>query len=39
MSSAIQASGQVAAEAGISFEQLAALTGKVSEKTREDGSN
>ena len=39
ISDAVQASGQVAYDAGISYEQLAAITAKVSERTREDGSS
>lgn len=39
ISDAIQASGQVAYDAGMSYEQLAAITAKVSERTREDGSS
>lgn len=38
MSDAIQAAGQVAYDAGLSYEQLAAISAKVSERTREDGS-
>lgn len=37
ISDAVQASGQVAYDAGMSYEQLAAITAKVSERTREDG--
>lgn len=39
ISDAVQASGQVAYDAGMSYEQLAAITAKVSERTREDGSS
>lgn len=39
ISDAVQASGQVAYDAGMSYEQLAAITAKVSEITREDGSS
>ena len=39
MAAAVKAAGQMAYEAGLSFEQLAAITGKVAEKTREDGSS
>lgn len=34
ISDAVQASGQVAYDAGMSYEQLAAITAKVSERTR-----
>lgn len=37
ISDAVQASGQVAYDAGMSYEQLAAVTAKVAERTREDG--
>lgn len=39
ISDAVQVSGQVAYDAGMSYEQLAAITAKVSERTREDGSS
>ncbi len=39
MSDAVQASGQVAYDAGMSYEQLAAISAKVAERTREDGSS
>lgn len=39
ISDAVQASGQVAYDAGMSYEQLAAITAKVSERTRENGSS
>ena len=39
ISDAVQTSGQVAYDAGMSYEQLAAITAKVSERTREDGSS
>ena len=39
ISDAVQASGQVAYDAGMSYEQLTAITAKVSERTREDGSS
>lgn len=39
ISDAVRASGQVAYDAGMSYEQLAAITAKVSERTREDGSS
>lgn len=39
ISDAVQASGQVAYDADMSYEQLAAITAKVSERTREDGSS
>lgn len=39
ISDAVKASGQVAYDAGMSYEQLAAITAKVSERTREDGSS
>lgn len=39
ISDAVQASGQVAYDAGLSFEQLAAISAKVAERTREDGSS
>lgn len=39
ISDAVQASGQVVYDAGMSYEQLAAITAKVSERTREDGSS
>lgn len=35
---AVTATGQVAHDAGMSFEQLAAISAKVAERTREDGS-
>lgn len=35
---AVEASGAVAYDAGMSYEQLAAVTAKVAERTREDGS-
>lgn len=35
---AVTATGQVAYDAGMSYEQLAAITAKVAERTREDGS-
>ena len=35
---AVTATGQVAYDAGMSFEQLAAISAKVAERTREDGS-
>ena len=35
----VQTAGQVAHDAGMSFEELASLTGKVAERTREDGSS
>lgn len=35
---AVTATGQVAYDAGLSFEQLAAISAKVAERTREDGS-
>ena len=34
----VQAAGQVAHDAGLSFEELAAIIGKVTERTREEGS-
>ena len=34
----VSAVGQTAADAGFTFEQLAAMIGKVSEKTRDSGS-
>jgi len=37
MSDAVTAAGQVAFDAGLSFEQLSAITAKVAERTREDG--
>lgn len=39
ISDAVQASGQVAYDAGMSYEQLAAVSAKVAERTREDGSS
>lgn len=39
MTDAVQASGQVAFDAGMSYEQLAAISAKVAERTREDGSS
>lgn len=39
ISDAVQASGQVAFDAGMSYEQLAAVSAKVAERTREDGSS
>lgn len=39
MTDAVQASGQVAYDAGMSYEQLAAISAKVAERTREDGSS
>lgn len=39
MSDAIQASGAEAYQAGLSFEQLAAISAKISERTRDDGSS
>ena len=38
ISEAVTATGQVAHDAGMSFEELAAITAKVAERTREDGS-
>ena len=38
ISEAVTATGSVAYDAGMSFEQLAAVTAKVAERTREDGS-
>lgn len=38
IASGVQAAGQVAHDAGLSFEELAAIIGKVTERTREDGS-
>ena len=38
ISEAVKVAGQTAADAGLSFEQLAAITGKLTERTREDGS-
>ena len=38
ISEAVTAAGQVAHDAGMSFEELAAITAKVAERTREDGS-
>jgi TP901 family phage tail tape measure protein len=35
----VQTAGQVAADAGVSFAELASLIGKVAERTREDGSS
>jgi TP901 family phage tail tape measure protein len=39
ISDAVQASGQVAYDAGMSYEQLAAVSAKVAERTREDGGS
>lgn len=39
ISDAVQTSGQVAYDAGMSYEQLAAVSAKVAERTREDGSS
>lgn len=39
MSDAVQAAGAEAYQAGLSFEQLAALSAKVAERTRDDGSS
>ena len=39
MSDAVKNVGNVAAEAGLSFEQLSAIIGKVMAKTRQDGSS
>lgn len=39
ISQAIQASGQAAYDAGLSFEQLAALSAQVAQRTREDGGS
>lgn len=39
ISDAVQASGQVAYDAGMSYEQLAAVSAKVAERTRENGSS
>lgn len=39
MSDAVQAAGAEAYQAGLSFEQLAAISAKVSERTRDDGSS
>lgn len=39
ISDAVEASGQVAYDAGMSYEQLAAVSAKVAERTREDGSS
>lgn len=39
ISDAVQASGQVAYDAGMTYEQLAAISAKVAERTREDGSS
>lgn len=38
MAQSVKTAGSVAKDAGMTFEQLAAITGKVAEKTREDGS-
>lgn len=39
ISDAVQNAGQVAYDAGLSYEQLAAISAKVAERTREDGSS
>lgn len=39
MADAVQAAGAEAYQAGLSFEQLAAISAKVSERTRDDGSS
>ena len=39
IASATEAAGQVAKDAGLSFEQLAAIVAKVAERTREEGSS
>lgn len=39
MTQAVTATGQVAHDAGMSFEELAAISAKVAERTREDGSS